>query len=382
MLKITGWSLLLGAAALIAVLTVFYAPPAADPQTPPVTWNPGTAEVSVGHTTRVDGHLQVTLNELGAGVITLAMEPVAARDYAFLHIALDESSENISVALAWPDAKSEEKKHVYHVESTLRASLWIATAEIAGWTGDISKLSLMILGRPGDTVLVRDFSIFPTSPWRQLRAIFSDLTGFKPWNRAAMNTNTGVMTVSSFYPVPLTVALVLLSFLAYCALVAASRGKLRFDRSTAALIFLSSWIILDLFWQKRLWHQLADTYRTFAGTAVQQRQSVGPDAQLVKFVSQIKPQLTAADRVFVASSDHYQGMRVAYYLYPLNVYWSLHAPEVPYDEFLRKGDYIALIRPSTFQFNSRQKFLFAPDRANRPAELVFSDATGLLVRLN
>ena len=130
-----------------------------------------------------------------------------------------------------------------------------------------------------------------------------------------------------------------------------------------------------------MWHQLADTYRTFAHVEYGQRQAAGPDAPYFSFASQIKEHLAPDARVIVASSDQYNGMRVAYYLYPHNVFWSLHAPEVPYDEFLRAGDYIALIKPSTYRFNGRQGIVSAPDRANLPAELVFSDSTGTLVRL-
>lgn len=381
MLKITGWSLLLGAAALIAGLILLYPPPAGDPQAAPLIWNPGAGQSGSGNARVVDGNLQLALNKWGAGVVTLTSEPVAAQDYAFVHIALEESSPDLNVLLTWTDAQDRMKTHRYALESELRASLWIATAELEGWSGEIANISLFMLGRPGETALIRDFSLFPASPWRQLQALYSDIAAFEPWNRAAMNTYTGVTNVASFYPVPLAISLFLLSLLAYAALVVLSRGRLRFNRASVALIFLASWIALDLTWQHRLWRQLADTYRTFAHVDAPQRQAVGPDAPLVHFVSQIRPQLADGSRIFVASSDHYNGMRVAYYLYPLNVYWSLHAPEVPYNEFLRAGDYIALVKPSTFQFNRGRGSLSGPERGDRRAQLIFSDPVGTLVRL-
>lgn len=382
MLKTTGWSLLLGTAALIAVLTLFYAPPAGDPRAAPVIWNTTTGEVIVGRTSIVDGNVLLTLGKRGIGFIALSSEPVAARDYPFLHIALEDASNNLDAVLSWTDAHSDEQSHYYPLENESLTSQWIATAELNGWSGEIGTVNLRIKGEPGQTVVIHDFSLHPASPWRQLQAIFTDVTAYDSWNRATMNTYTGVTNVSSFYPVPLAIALFLLSLLAYGALVGLSRGKLRFSRVNVALLFLASWIILDVAWQNRLWHQLADTYRTFAGVEPQQRQAVGPDAQLFDFVAHIKPQLEAVNsRVFVASTDPYNGMRVAYYLYPLNVYWSVHAPEVPYDEFLRKGDYIALIRPSSFRFNGNHGIVVAPDRADIRAKLVYSDNVGTLVKL-
>lgn len=381
MLKITGLSLLLGAAALIAGLVLFYTPAASDSPVEPIVWSPETGQVLAGTASLVDGDTQLVLGPLGVGAVALPVASAGAELFPFLHIALETAARDPIVLLAWPNAQSKEPPHVYPVENKLIASQWIATAELGGWEGTIGTLNLVVMGPPGETVLIRDFSLHPASPWHHLQAIYSDLTAFKPWNRAAMNTHTGVTSVASFYPVPLAVALLLLSLIAYGVLIALSRGKVRFSRVTVALIFLANWMILDLVWQNRLWHQLADTYRTFAHVEPQVRQSVGPDKAFFDFATKIKPNLPADSRVIVASSDHYNGMRVAYYLFPLNVFWSLHDPEVPYDEFLRNGDYIALIKPSTFRFNKHTNVVFAPDRTDIPAELVYSDDTGTLVRM-
>lgn len=381
MLRITGWSLLLGAAALIAALTLFYAPPGSDSPPPPVLWNISTGQAIAGTANVVDGVMQLELNEQGTGIVTLAMEPIAARDYFYLNIALEGASPKPVVMLSWNKPGSNDSSRLYPLENQLLSSQWIATHELKDWTGDIGSLTLVIMGQPRDSVLIRDFSLHPAGTLNQLRAIYSDLTAYEPWDRAAMNTYTGVTNVSSFYPLPLAAALLVLSLGAYGAIVGLSRGKLRFSRINVALIFLANWIILDAAWQNRLWHQLAETYHTFAHFESGQRQAAGPDAPFFSIASRIKEHLPPDARVIVASSDPYNGMRVAYYLYPHNVYWSIHDPGVPYDEFLRPGDYIALIRPSTFRFNAREGFVSAPDRANLPAKLVLLDSSGTLVRL-
>ncbi len=381
MLKVTGWSLLLGAVALIAGLILFFAPPAGEPHVEPMILDAGASKVVAGTANVVDGALNVVLDPPGVAVVSFAPPPFAAANYAFLHIAVETSSADVGVMVSWTDAHNPQLAALYSVEDKSRGSLWIATAELPGWSGDIGAINLVITGRPGDSAVIRDLALHPASPLHQLQAIYSDLTAFEPWNRAAMNTYTGVTDVASFYPVMLATALFGLSLLAYGALLALSRGKLRFRRMNVALIFLACWIILDIAWQQRLWRQLAQTYHTFAGVESPQRRSVDVDAPLFEFASRIKPQMEAGSRIFVASTDPYNGMRVAYYLYPVNVYWSLHSAEVPYDRYLNPGDYIALINPSRFRYNRKLGYLYAPERANLHARLVYSDRVGTLVRL-
>jgi hypothetical protein len=76
------------------------------------------------------------------------------------------------------------------------------------------------------------------------------------------------------------------------------------------------------------------------------------------------------------------GMRGAYYLYPYNVYWSMHSPEMPPFYFLRSGDYIVLIKPTTTHFNRHRNTLTTSENPPSSAESVFRDRTGELVRLN
>jgi hypothetical protein len=148
------------------------------------------------------------------------------------------------------------------------------------------------------------------------------------------------------------------------------------------LIFFASWLILDMFWQRRLLHQLVDTHHLFAGKSTEEKLAVGPDAKLYSLVAHTKPLVEAADaRVFVVSSDHYFRMRTAYHFLPLNTYWANYGPALPPKKSLRTGDYIALINPSQFSFDRQRNMVVAPQRQGLRAELVFSDQTGTVVRL-
>jgi hypothetical protein len=383
MVRITVLSLLLGGAALIVALTQFFPPPSSSrPEAPALVWNATTAKVISGTSTFVDTELQLELDSAGTGLVNLATGNIDARDFPFIRLALETTSQNLAVAIVWTNAQNAEDSRSYTLESQTQQSLWLATEELRGWNGEIGTLSLSFLGRAGDTVLISDFSVFPSSATRQLQAISSDLTAYAPWNSAAMNTYTGAFNSSSFYPTVLAVAFLALSVLAYGLLLFVFRVKLRFNPAVVALIFLANWVILDMLWQYRLLHQLADTHSLFSGKNTEESLAVGPDAKLYSLVSNVKPLLDSADsRIFVASSDNYSGMRTAYYFYPLNVYWSLYGPSLPHKESLRRGDYLVLIHPSEFEFNPIRSRVVAPKRRHLNAELVFSDPSCTVVRL-
>jgi hypothetical protein len=379
-LKITGLSLLLGAAALIVGLLLFFGPrDSGNQQLPMIKWTAQTAKAEVGSATFSDGSMQIELAKVGGAGVTLEMKPVPARAYPYLHIELVDPPKGLTAVISW---KSNDTYPALTLEAGTQ-SLWIATNELRGWEGQVSSLRLLISGKPGEIVHIRDFSLYPASPRYQLASIYSDLTGFVPWHRAAMNTYTGVTSLSSFYPIALTVAFLGLSMAAYVVSLLVFRKQQRFDWYVVALIFLACWVTLDLVWQNRLLQQLVETHRIFSGKSMAEKRAVGPDAALASFVSQIEPLISAKNaRIFVASSDQYSGMRVAYYLFPHNVFWSLHLHELPANPFLRKGDYIALVKPTEFRFIDEFGALFAPNRARLSAQMLYSDSAGSLLRLN
>jgi hypothetical protein len=385
MLRITVLSLLLGALALTAGLSLSLpSSTATDRQVPPVTLSAaGTDAVEAGVGTISNGELQLELSAGGTGVVSLWSEQIEASAYPFLHLAIEDAPRDLKVVLGWKNGEGEQDKHSYVVEDHSRLSLWLATNELKGWTGKISSLSLTVIGQADEVVRLRDFSLYPASPTRKLRAIYSDLTSYVPWNRAEMNSHTGVTQASSFYPVPLIVTFLILSLLAYGLLLLLFRAKLAFNWRVVALIFLACWITLDLSWQNRLLHQVADTYRTFSGKTTQEKLAAGPDAKLYKFIAAAKLLLEPETaRVFVSSSDIYRGQRSAYFLYPFNVYWPDPDSAFPDDSFLRGGDYIVMIQPTELLFNPVAKKLTVPGCCTLNAELVLSDRTGIVVRVN
>lgn len=382
MLKVTGLSLLLGSVALVVVLTQFFAAPEVEgPRPSPVKLNASNALFVQGTADFADGALELRLSKTGRGSVSLATGGIPAQFYPFLHLAIEAPPQDLEITIKL--GVEGEKTWSYKLESTSLSSMWLATKELEGWTGTVNSIRLLFESATGQVIHIENLSLYPASPSHQLRAIVSDLTSNTPWKRANMNTHTGVAKVASFYPVPLVLTLLLLATLSYGLLLLLFQGRLKFNWTVVALLFLTCWISLDMIWQNRLLHQVTHSYRSFFGKDTPEKLAVGPDSRLFNFISEVKQQLEASTdtRVFVSSSDLYLGMRGAYYLYPYNVFWSLARPEVPPSQYWRSGDYIVLIQPTTTRFHKGKDLMRTPDNRPRNAELLLDNPAGKLVRL-
>ncbi len=351
MLRLTGASLALGAVLLAIVLAGLTYSDRSENFAPPIILDPSHVTIQDGSVAvNKAGDLQLRLPAPGFAEVSLPIESFTAQDYAFIHIDIDEAAENLQFFLRWKiegSKNSGNTTHEYIIENRDLETLWIATRELRGWSGTVTAVHLGVFGPESDALLLRDFSLHPYSMTNLLKAILTDWTAFSPWNRAAMNTHSGVNKVSSFYPVPLTVLFLLCSFAAYGFLLfTVFRKRARFDWHVIGLVFLFGWVCLDLAWQRQLWQQLVLTHQTFAGKTSTEKLAVGPDAALYQFATDLKGKIGKENaRIFVISSDDYRGMRSAYYFYPHNVYWRLKHPQLPGKNYFRGGDYILLVHP-------------------------------------
>ena len=380
MLRATLASILTGLAVLLAVLTQFFQPPSSgESPAQVITMTEETAEVAVSPWQLINGGLNLELAEVGVAVVTLLTTGIDAQDYPYLHLSIESPPQDLNAVMSL--LKGGKATHQYTLEAQPLTDLWIATRELKGWNGSVEAIKIIFMSEETSALTVSDISLHPTSATLQLRSILSDLGSFAPWKRAQMNTHTGAAKVASFYPVPLVVTLMLLSFLAYGLLVILSGGRLVFSWTVPAMIFLACWLVLDLVWQNRLLRQLEHSHSTFAGLSTEEKLAAGPDAGLYRSIATVKTHINEPDaRVMVATSDLYAGMRAAYFLYPLNAYWRLERPEIPDEQYLRKGDYILLLSPSR-AYAHKDKGIRLPETRMYPAEMVYSSLTMRLLRL-
>lgn len=382
-LKITGLSLLAGALLLlVGVLLV-----------DPGSWRPAAHVASISldeRTARVNnkpvasrGDAQ-SLTFPDSGYLTVGLkftQPITASQYRYLHLSLerDDGPGNLVIA---PRPAERDAAHTppYTLENRHRGSLWINTAELPGWTGNLGALHLGLFGEPGEQVVVRDISLHGPSVRRRLAALYDDWTVYEPWDRAAMNTHTGVTRVSSFYPLILAAGWLFLSLACYTLYILAGRGSRRFDWRVAGVALLACWLPLDLAWQQRLLYQVADTREQFAGLTTEEKLRVGPDAKIIAFVAALRDHMPQDARVFVMSDDDYEALRTSYYLYPRNVYWRKQLGP-PTQHYIRSGDFITVMTSPHVRYNAREALLRIPDTGVWQVERVVHERLGTLYRV-
>ena len=238
----------------------------------------------------------------------------------------------------------------------------------------------MALGRPGNKIALTKVELLPAGLVYQLKTIYSNWTTFSAWRASSVNVyKGGGGTASSLLPVPVIATLMVLSLLFYALLLLVFQANLRFNWSVSAIIILICWLSLDLLWQGRLLRQIAETRVEFSNKTTQEQLAVGPDAELVEFITEVKQRLASADaRIFVNSASDYLGMRGAYYLYPRNVYWKRKKSGLPRRKYLHSGDYIVLIEPTDIRFDPSTAMLTTPKNQFVRVDRILSLGAGSL----
>ena len=383
MLKLTVISLLTGLVALLAGIYLTHVVSSTAAQHPAVKWNAGAARVENGTGTRTGQNLRLQLNASGRGIIALPVPRTPANAFPFLHLGFTHAPRDFSILILWRTAQTGAQVHVYELQENPGTSLWLDTKELKYWSGELTSLGVVVMGRPGGAVIFRDISLQPASLAAQLHSISAQWTSFMPWRHSSINSHRGLgSSGSTFYPVVVIAALLALSVLAYLLILLLPWTKSRFDWRAVAAMFLACWISLDLIWQHKLIRQLALTYSTFYGKDHQGKLAAGIDGELVEFMTEVKRALGSPDsRVFVSSSDDYLGMRGAYYLYPFNVFWERRGPELPQKKYIHSGDYIVLVEPADTSFDAVSGKLLPPHDAFLSVEPILSRRIGSLYRV-
>ena len=222
------------------------------------------------------------------------------------------------------------------------------------WQGHATSLAVVFLGPPGGRVDLETISLRPRTTASSLRVQLDDWLTFVPWSHRSINAYIGVLAPGkTAYPVVVLTLLFTIASMVYLASTHLRRNQSGFRWSVVGVIFTLCWIALDSFWQYRLMQQVNLTAETFAGKTREEKLLATIDDYVFRFTQQVHQAIRAKDaRVFINTTDDYLGMRGAYYLYPMNVFWERHARTLPDSKYFKRGDYIVLLNPALASLNS------------------------------
>ncbi|GAB5451533.1 MAG: hypothetical protein Hals2KO_18610 [Halioglobus sp.] len=382
MLRSTSLSLLLGLVLSLALLAMLSPSDTGQRSQADVLEFPGSDLLARGGKATRDGStLRIRLDERGIAAVALPIEGLSMHRYRFLKLELREPPPSLDVTLFWTNAATADQAESHIFETRPRQVLWVATDELPGWEGEPNSVGLMLTGEPASEVQIEGVALASGSLFVQLQVLFNDWSGFQPWQRDSMNNYDGVTKLSQFYPTTVVAMILALSLIAYALLVVLRHRRLALDWRVVGAIGLVCWLALDLPWQYKLLRQLDETRQQFAGKSDAQKLAEGPDAAIYRSVTEALAQIPEdRARVFIASSDSYIGLRTAYYFYPHNVFRKFHGRELPYDQYLRPGDYIFVAYPSSLEIYPERGTLIMK-RNRYYIDVLTESESGALLRL-
>ncbi len=327
---------------------------AGEPATTAKTWTNRDMDVLVGLPVNARGVAAVRLDQSGRGVVEVATRNIALADLPYLQLRFRGRPDVLAMIVGWRTEASGRTIRNHRVGLSPGRELWLDMGDVRHWQGQATSLAVVFLGPPGGRVDLETISLRPRTIASSLRVQLDDWLTFVPWRQSSINAYIGVTAPGkTAYPVVVLTLLFIIASMVYLTSTRLGRGRSGIRWSVVGVIFTLCWIAVDGLWQYRLTQQVTLTAETFAGKNREEKLLATNDDYLFRFAQDVRQAIHTKDaRIFINTTDDYLGMRSAYYLYPMNVFWERHARALPASKFFQRGDYIVLLNPALASLNS------------------------------
>ncbi len=370
------------ALALGVVITLqFVAPVLADgvdALNPSITRTERDFKVLAGADSEQSGVPGITLDKAGVALLAVDTRGAALGGDRYLSYEVQFDTGITQIEVIWQAADSKQYRYLalpYRGPGLYRQDL----AGVADWPRQSPTLVLKITGVPFGRIGLSRLAIQPVGGWQEARFRARQWLRERGWSQGSINLAYNY-TYDTGWP-PLVPALGGLALLAGLGGAAVWRDRGRALRWGVG-VFLLAWLAADSAWLVLQGSRAMHTAERFGGLGPKQALKVSDDAWLVDLAAGIRAQVgDRGERIFVASSGDYRGMRTAYYLYPHNVHWQRHGPELPDAGLLRPGDLIVAVRPTALAFDPEEATLSAPGYPAVRVALLLESPAGALYRV-
>lgn len=362
-------TLILGIVIAIALLQVYSFAIFPSELPPSVELEPLLAADGASRTVMTEAGLAVYADGRGRGLARLRLPEHYLR-YPFLQISLKGRSIVDGIALRTA-TEGATPRLLFALQAPRQQNilfLWVSEA----WQGGAQELRVDLRLPPGSRIILEPIQLRQLSPLVALRHVFYSLTQSSPWSQASPNFYRASQSSPFFLKPAFFTACI---FMAGCvAMIFLSRlcGWMLSPTRGAVVAMLVLWTVLDLRWQWELLNNVQQTMAVYWGKDERQKQLAGPERNLVLAAEEIRSVLTTESepRIFVSSSIEFLGMRMAYYLFPYNVFWERDEP-LRGPSYFQKDDFIVLLQPSEMRMNTATNELLFPDDSTLPVIPVF-----------
>lgn len=286
------------------------------------------------------------------------------------------------VFIFWRNGGPSSQQYRHHLPPTKENPARYNLQDVPAWQGSSTEVAIGLHVDPSQQIELLHVTLASPTMFTPVADVWRNWTSFRPWQAADINVYTGTRESGTKpHPMPVFAVLALLLLAGYALWHKLRRGTLQVDWRVAGGLVLVSWMILDVFWNMRLWQQVPITYGKFAGKTSTEKLLASSNADLVRFILAAKAKIPEPDaRVVIASGSDYIGMSSAYYMSPLNTYWHRNGPELPPRAQLNKGDYILLVAPTSVPYRPGDNKITLKS-GNMQVEQLFASREGALLRV-
>jgi hypothetical protein len=315
-------------------------------------WGSGTVIIRVGAPLPGSAGIALQLDERGDGVVELPLGDTGLDSASQLVLSLGAQADDLGLRAVWWTEVGVDLQAVPFVAAG-DARYEAAVSSASSWPPKVDTIAIQLSGKPRTSVVISGLQLLSSNPLTPLLTSARTSWTAQPWTHASINSV--FLDFSPPWGAPLVGWCALILFLALLLIWSIPVNPAARVRWSIGLILLL-WLPLDGFWLRQLALRASDTQEQFAGKRSElARLSSSSDRAIFSLARQVSVWLPDDARVFVATNLDFEGGRVAYYLYPHNVYWLRGGPELPSAEALRAGDFVLSIAPS--------ELLIAPDGA-------------------
>lgn len=378
-------ALVLGALSLIACVLgylVIAVPGAWFPDASPMTWTAKDLRLAEGSAALANDEFVVTAAHPRTGIALVTVQTdFRARDYPAIAWSAIDLAESADVQMVWRTDYAPLKINTISVTVASGRLLPVVTANDPNWVGRITGLALSIRGPIVQPVRLRGVVAKPMGIAGVIADRVREWLAFEGWTGTSINTVAGGADVQDL-PLPLLLAIAIaIAAAVWLAWAWRTRSAMHFPAALAVL-FVASWMLLDVRWTWNLARQVRETAVQYATKDWHERRLAAEDGALFAFIEKVRERLPAQPvRVFMLADAHYYRGRGAYHLYPHNVYFDPWQNVAPPLSKLHAGDYVVVYQRRGVQYDPAQKHLRWDGGAPLSAELLFAERGGALFRI-
>jgi hypothetical protein len=337
-----------------------------------------------GHRERSSIVLEATSG--GIAAVSAAVVPFPAARYPRVEWLLRSPRSPGEIAFAWRTREQPDRLFTKPLQWLNDAAAPLNMGDEETWRGTITGVGLVMRGSLRAPLEISSVKLPSASAGATLSETFAQWVAFYPLKGYAVAFPFDAERADYLPLVQAVAAAVVLAMAAYLLLV--RRGRVGFDGRVLWAIFAGAWLLLDLRWQVNVGRQLARTAERFAGKTAEEKALAAEDASLYEVAREIGRVLpTPPARVVLLCDSNILALRIAYFLYPHNVYRDAGFKRdgdrnpLPDPAALRKGDHVVIFYFDGLAYDAQKQELRWPDGRALPAEALLAKPELVVLRL-